>query len=532
VIAFGVIGGAHSSGPVSSTQTSTSTFRVTALHSELRTPEQDLLVAFMHPTVRGDGFDTMHMRIFAQDPSTPVLDVTFEGAADARDFFTGRTVSLGPTIAFGQSDELPIEIVMDVTSRQAGDGFFVDTIVGNSTLTPRAVALVTEHQAVVNARVGDAASGAIELANIAVAGSDNLNATFTGATGNVVGSGSVIGLAAGANDLSSLRVNVDTSASGLVNGTATIRTRSDGSATGLAQDFSDELVTVQGKIYAPAVAQLTSTIDFGTVRVGDVVKLQNIDVANVARGMFTDSLRETDRAVSGPFSVAALGSDIATGANAGLDTTLNTQLAGHFIGSAAFTYASHNQVMSDLALGTQTVGLTGTVNNLADAVFANVGVFGSLSGSGSSYVLDFGTLGSSNTGNVLSTQLAVRNAAMGAADNLKGTFVIDEAGVFTLTGFDPFANLLAGELLAGLTIDIATAGLGTGTYLGDLILNSFSTFAGLTDVTLDPITLAFRFSIVDDSTRSVSEPPVLALYVPGLIALIVIRRRKGGRRND
>src|SRR4030095_30417 len=186
-----------------------------------------------------------------------------------------RTVSLGPTIAFGQSDELPIEIVMDVTSRQAGDGFFVDTIGWNSTLTPRAVALVTEHQAVVNARVGDAASGAIELANIAVAGSDNLNATFTGATGNVVGSGSLIGLAAGANDLSSLRVNVDTSASGLVNGTATIRTRSDGSATGLAQDFSDELVTLQGKIYAPAIAQLTSTIDFGTVRVGDVVKLQN-----------------------------------------------------------------------------------------------------------------------------------------------------------------------------------------------------------------------------------------------------------------
>jgi hypothetical protein len=211
---------------------------------------------------------------------------------------------------------------------------------------------------------------------------------------------------------------------------------------------------------------------------------------------------------------------------------MNTQLAGHFIGSAAFTYASHNQAMSDLALGTQTVGLTGTVNNLADAVFANVGVFGSLSGSGSSYLLDFGTLGLSQTGDVLSTRLGVRNAALGAADNLSGTFVIDAAGVFTLTGFDAFANLLAGELLAGLTIDIATAGLGTGTYLGDLVFNSFSTFAGLTDVTLDPINLAFRFSIVDDSTKSVAEPPVLALYVPGLIALIVIRRRKGGRRND
>ena len=94
-------------------------------------------------------------------------------------------------------------------------------------------------------------------------------------------------------------------------------------------------MTVTGRAYTPAVASGAPTVNFGIVRVGDVVANRGLSVAN----------------------------------GAALTVCLNTAAAGVFNGSATVAATSRNPDMADLSLGSSTVTLTGQVNNLAQAAF-------------------------------------------------------------------------------------------------------------------------------------------------------------------
>ena len=80
-----------------------------------------------------------------------------------------------------------------------------------------------------NHHVGDAVTQAVTLANTAAAGaySENLDAAFTGASGGLLDSGSVAGLAAGAST-SILTLALATGVAGAIGGSATLGLASDG----------------------------------------------------------------------------------------------------------------------------------------------------------------------------------------------------------------------------------------------------------------------------------------------------------------
>ncbi|NND47745.1 MAG: choice-of-anchor D domain-containing protein [Woeseiaceae bacterium] len=324
---------------------------------------------------------------------------------------------------------------------------------------------------------------------------------------------------------------MSTAAAGNVSGSVDVNLQSDGSInTDGPTALEGQNIGVDVNVYTPAIAQVTpTTLDFGIARVNDVIAAQDINVANAASvTLLNDVLRETGRSVSGPFTVAASAGDIAAGDSANLATTLDTTTAGIFNGTATLDFASHNDEMADLDLGSQSVSLIGTVNNLAAALFENVGTFGTLSGSGSAFTLDFGSIALSDIGATLIANLGIRNAASGPADNLDGTFASILPGMFTLSGFNPFSGLAAGDLLSGFDVSIDTFGLGLGTFLGSLQLNPVSSFIGLDDYSLASISLDFRLDVVDDVV-SVPEPPAYLLLLAGLLVLYVSNARRRRR---
>ena len=157
-----------------------------------------------------------------------------------------------------------------------------------------------------------------------------------------------------------------------------------------------QAVNLSGRVYTPAVAQVNTTIvDFGIVHRGDTVATRGVSVTNAAAiAAPNDVLRGSIVSAGAPFS--ATGVLASVGAQASDATSfqvgLNTGSAGLFNGSASASFVSHNGEMSDLALASTLVALTGQVNNFAEASLGKAGGSGTLSKAGTTYTLDFGTL--------------------------------------------------------------------------------------------------------------------------------------------
>ena len=245
-----------------------------------------------------------------------------------------------------------------------------------------------------------------------------------------------------------------------------------------------------------------------------------------------DDLRETSRSVDTPFSVDALTGDVAAGDTRALGVGMDTSVAGVFSGAASLGFASHNDHLSDVDLGSQTVAFTGTVNNLAEAAFVDVpdpGGDAVLSGSGSAFLLDFGTIFSDDLGAMFEDVLGIQNIATGPADLLAGSFSsLGSCAIFCLNGmtsFDDFFDIAAGDILDNLMVSLDTTLLGLGVYEDSITLNPFSTLTGFDDIALDPIVLSLRIN-VRESTGDVPLPGTLVLMVTGLLVMSSRRRRQ------
>ena len=449
------------------------------------------------------------------------LGITFTaGVAGALAPLTGQVLNLRSN--FENIPDQKLNIVLG-----AGAAAY-NAAVGSATPTPVAFAAQ---------RVGGALSTVLTVANTASPGafSEDLNASFSGAIGGATGSGGVSGRLAGTNNTGtgSLSVGLDTSTSGAKAGSVTVAYATAGAVAGVSNGLGvapagTQTINVSGNVYAPAVVQLnTTTVNFGTVRVGDAVTPRTVSVSNGASGALTDTLRATLAGGAAPFSPAGTATGIAAGFsnNSSLTVGLNTGAAGVFNSNGTVTFTSQNPEMADLGLGTANVGLQATVNNIAAPLLAKTSGSGSFSGAGTRYTLNFGTL--LQGAGTLNSLLSLANAASGPADALAGSFVLSAlAGTpfSALNGFGSFSGVAGGSSLAGgLSLGFDTSTLGN--FTSSITLNPRSTNASQADLTLGAITLTLQGSVAP-----IPEPGTWALWLAGLAVLGGLARRKTTRR--
>jgi len=311
-------------------------------------------------------------------------------------------------------------------------------------------------------RVGDAATTAsIVIANQAPA--DLLHEGLDAAL-----SSTPVGFSASGNSITDLRpatdgalgVSFNAATAGNYSGQATIALASNGTVSNLENTaLTDGQVNLSGRVYAAAVANLSlPAVDFGIVHVGDTVSNQSVTLSNTASGSLTDNLSGQYNNTAAPFNLSGNLDNIAAGNSANLNIALNTSTAGIYSNNTTLSLVSRNAEMADLALADQTLGLSAQVNNYANPELlltsGNVG-FNFIGGE---YVLDFGNLQQGST--PVSISLSLANSVIGPADALRGSFDTSGVNAFSLTGFNSFSGIEAGQTLEGLLIEFLPATLG------------------------------------------------------------------------
>ncbi len=386
------------------------------------------------------------------------------------------------------------------------------------------------------ARVGNGTlAGNLSVTNTAANDgfSEKLNASITGTTPAVIGaSGQVLGLAAGQTNSSSLQVTLDNSTAGAISGTAMVQFKSDGTGfdNGAPIDNGSQVVTVTGKVYTPAVANVftSSPVDFGIVHVGDgggnvakSVAVQNSATTTALNDVLIGSIGAGGAPFSGNGDLGAgLGPQASSSA---LQVNLDTTKAGIYTGSANLSLASHDADLSDLSLTTNPLALMAQVNLYAALAFLQQGGQGSLTGGGNSFVLDFGNVLQNSSQEAL---LAFLNdnplADQAFTDLLSSTGTIISGSGFTITG-DSVSDLLGGVSQGGFHVAFDASDLGSflETLSFDVKSSNPSGFNGF----LAPVTFTIEGDVVA-SGPSVPGPGTLTLLGTCLILIGVIGWRR------
>ncbi|MCB1874479.1 MAG: choice-of-anchor D domain-containing protein, partial [Chromatiales bacterium] len=483
--------------------------------------------------------------------SAQALSITNDvaGMADSLDASVGGT-SGGVTtnngsftlLAPGATDNTSITVAIDTATAGQKDGNATIDLVSNG--TPNGLGLtalpsqdvmvtgnvfrlaeaeVTPDPVVIHARVGDTAQQALTIANSAATDgfSEGLGVSSATAGGDASLSGTVSGIIAAGGSDSGLIVNLDTSTAGAKTGNVDLSYTSDGTGTsGLAAIANGgDTIGVSGNVYQQAVASVIPTsIDFGIVHVGDTVS-QSIAVSNIAPVVaLNDVLTGTLGSVDGPFTGAGgLGGGVAAGQtdSSSLVVGLDTGTAGVFTDTAQLALQSHNDDLVDLDLGISNISLMAQINEYANPVFELVSGAGSLSGGAFSYQLDLGNIVQGNS--ALST-LVVRNDVSSPADLLDGDFVL-AGGVFDLTGFDAFVDLMAGQATSDLLVALDTSALGLGLFSGQITLGATGHNASGYSQDFDGIILNLRANVIAQNQGGVPTPGtwLLMLFGSGIL---------------
>ncbi len=364
---------------------------------------------------------------------------------------------------------------------------------------------------------------------------ESLNAAAAGATGDALNNGASFDLLAPQDtDPGTINVSIETTTSGVKIGSTTIDFVSDGAGTSdLGQTPLPSLdIGVTAKVYDPAIASVTdpSKVDFGRVRVGDIVPDIMRQVDNIATGALTDDLLASFDPVPSPFAADPGGLAIGVAAGDGTQVSfgLDTSSAGEFTQSADLRFSSHNSDMDDLLLNTVMFDLMGIVNELANPVYNKTAGDGSLSGGGLSFLLDFGNVQEGST-QALETMVNIENDIFAPADNLSGSFFDEEnlGGIFSFMDFAPISDIAAGLASQVMKVSFDPSSLLAGNFLGEIMFTPVSTYAGLNDIFLPDIRLVVQGQVVSSTSLPVPEPGTISLMIFGLIVLL---RRKWGEQ--
>jgi hypothetical protein len=397
-----------------------------------------------------------------------------------------------------------------------------------------------------NTRVGGTLDQNLTVTNSAAntgGYTETLGGAVTGTTGAATASGSFNGVAQGASS-NAINVGLNTSVAGAVSGSATVAfTSSAINNSGLGTiGVGSQTVAVTGAVYQAAQANtLPTTVNLGVVRTGTVVNT-GLGIANVAPG--TGGYTETLGASFGAVSAGLTGNGAITGlaANAGssnaMSVTFTAGAQGNVNGSAAVNFVSqaiNNSGLGTLALSSQVVNFSATVNALASLGLSNTGGAAFTSTGANSGVLNFGnlTLGS---GSVL-TALSLFNNVSGPADSLLASldFSLASGLPFSLTSGQTSFNLAAGDgTVLQLTFDTNAA---TGFYSGNIIITESSHNGFQTDLVLPTYTLTLQGQISnstggggDGGFVPVPEPSTYGAMGAVMLAGIVWGRRRWERK--
>ena len=381
-------------------------------------------------------------------------------------------------------------------------------------------------------RVGAAApSAAVSVSNVATtAPQAALNASIASGGAPVTASGSFNLLNPGATNNSSLVVGLNTATAGNYTGAnagkATISLVSDAGNVGGCEpncqlSLASQSVSVEGKVYTQAVGQLvTSTVDFGIVRVGDAVGARNITVQNTAAvTALNDTLRADLSGIGAPFGSAGIVAGVAAQGSGTIAVGLSTLSAGIFDQSGSLAFLSQNPDMADVAAGpSATVQVKAQVNNLANADFDLLAGVGILRQLGDQYVLDLGNI---VIGSLINELLQLENAASGPADTLRGMFDLRTADDFVYTGWDAFTGLEAGSAVGGLRL--AFNALNLGRFEDTIVFDGFGYNASDPEGLAQSRNLLIRANVVDGT---VPEPGSAALALLAMLSLWLVNRRR------
>jgi fibronectin-binding autotransporter adhesin len=357
--------------------------------------------------------------------------------------------------------------------------------------------------------------------------SEGLNATQGAVTGHASVSGTNITNLAGGATSSTISVGLggaaNTGTAGAKTGTVAIGLASNGTNSGYANTaLTGQTVTVNGAVYNAAAANTIASVDVGKTRVGGILSgTATLNISNTAAaGIYTEGLNATVGSTTGGASGSGSISNLAGAASS---TAISLSIAGASTstsgiksGTVNINLASNgtNSGLADLGLGSQTVGVSGTVYDYADAAFSKTSGDGNLSGGGNSYTMDFGTGLELNTTYTATIQLA--NTLLSSfQDELGGSYgsiVSSEynSGVEATT----IASLVAGSN-SSFTITFFTGT--TGIFSDSLTFSGLSKQSGLSDASLGNFTIALTATAV---------PEPRAALLGGLGLLMLLRRRR------
>jgi hypothetical protein len=385
-----------------------------------------------------------------------------------------------------------------------------------------------------NRHVGDAASQALSITNTDISPAEyqeKLNASVTGSAGSATGSGSFTGLTAGATN-SSIVVGLNTIAAGNQSGSVTITPVSNGTGTsGLGNTtLNNKIVNVSGGVYALAQPTFTGSnpVNFGIVHVGDTAS-QAVGITNTsaAPAGYQEKLNASISTASTGITTSGVPISIDQGNSSNaLNVGINTATAGARSGTATVALVSDGAGTSGLGTTTltpQTINVSGQVNSYATVRLAQTAGAGTFSGSGTSYVLDLGTI-TLGTGSANGSLSLTNTGGMASyTDYLSGNFGLVGVTDFTLTGFTNFYGLSGGS---SLNLGVALNNNAVGSFSQYVMLSptgyNDSGYSGA----LSPIQLVLKGNVV----AAVPEPASYAMFIAGLglMAGIARRRRQQG----
>ncbi len=267
------------------------------------------------------------------------------------------------------------------------------------------------------ARVGGSLAGSFVLSNGTSASvyQESLIYALTGLTpanGTLLAGGSA-----------QIGVTLATGTSGNLSAGGTLALTSSGSIDGLGNtSLGSDSLTVTGEAFQTAVAQLSAAaINFGNVHVG-AGGSASVTLTNSATGVLVDELVASVGAISTGFSSNA-SLVLASLASGGITVGFAAAPAGAYGGSLSLALVSHDSVLADLQLGTQTISLSGAAYAYAAPSLGSTSIDlgpvrtgGSLTGS---FVLSNGGTYSAYQENLLYA-LSGLNSANGSATILSG----------------------------------------------------------------------------------------------------------------
>jgi hypothetical protein len=303
---------------------------------------------------------------------------------------------------------------------------------------------------------------------------EGLKVGVTGAAGNAQhNGGSIPNLAAQATNATAIQVGLaSTATAGQSTGSVSLKFDSTGAGTTGAPDTDAQtasgIVNVIGNIYQRAVGAVVGAIDFGIVRVGQVVGAKDATVGNTATlvngGTYNDTLAAQFASSGvGKFSTSGSASGIAAGggtnAAGSMTVGLNTGQAGNLSETQQVNFRGQNGAMADdLTLSSGSLIMTAQVNNWADPVFGKTSGAGIFSCSGLVCSLNLGDIVQGS--GPLATELFLKNDAVNPADSLKGIFDLSLVDDFAQSGWTNPTDLTPGAVLNGLALTYDPLSLG------------------------------------------------------------------------